>query len=90
LNFAEEMDFCNTAAIIECTDLVVTVDTSLAHLSGALGKRTWIMLPFTPDWRWLLDRIDSPWYPSATLYRQPTAGDWKSVFEQVRADLVQF
>jgi len=84
----DELDFYNTAAICECTDLVISVDTSLAHLSGALGKRTWILLPFSPDWRWLTDRTDSPWYSSVTLYRQPRLGDWKSVMEQLRADLI--
>lgn len=59
----------------ECLDLVIAVDTSLAHLSAALGKPTWILLPFVPDFRWLMDRTDSPWYPTATLYRQANVGD---------------
>jgi hypothetical protein len=81
------LDFVNTAALCECMDVVVSVDTSLAHLSGALGQRTWILLPFNPDWRWLLDRDDSPWYPTARLYRQKTVGDWNAVFARVAADL---
>jgi tetratricopeptide (TPR) repeat protein len=89
LNFADDMDFDNTAALIECLDLVVSVDTSLAHLSGALGKRTWILLSFVPDWRWLLDRDDSPWYPSAKLYRQHRRGDWNGAFERMASDLIQ-
>jgi ADP-heptose:LPS heptosyltransferase len=59
------LDFVNTAALCECMDVVISVDTSLAHLSGALGQRTWVLLPFTPDWRWMLDRDNSPWYPSS-------------------------
>jgi len=75
--------FADTAALIESLDLVISVDTSVAHLAGALGRRVWILLPFVPDWRWLLDREDSPWYPSARLFRQPVAGDWASVIAQV-------
>jgi tetratricopeptide (TPR) repeat protein len=80
-------DFSETAALCECLDLVITVDTSVAHLSGALGKPTWILLPAIPDWRWLLDRQDSPWYPAVKLYRQKRAGEWREVFERLRADL---
>jgi ADP-heptose:LPS heptosyltransferase len=67
--------------------LVITVDTSVAHLAGALGQPVWILLPNLPDWRWMLDRTDSPWYPTARLYRQETAGDWSVPVERVRADL---
>ncbi len=81
-------DFSDTAALCECLDLVISVDTSVAHLSGALGKRTWVVLPFSPDWRWLLDRDDSPWYASIKLYRQNSIGDWNGVFERVQADLI--
>jgi tetratricopeptide (TPR) repeat protein len=88
LNFGDELDFEHTAALCECLDLVISVDTSLAHLSAALGKTTWILLPFNPDWRWLLDRTDSPWYPTAKLYRQPRIGDWTGVFKQVSHDLI--
>lgn len=68
-------DFAQTAALIENLDLVITVDTSVAHLAGALGKPTWIMLPYVPDWRWMLDRDDSPWYPTARLFRRIHRGD---------------
>jgi Tfp pilus assembly protein PilF len=85
---AHNENFTDTAALIETLDLVVSVDTSLAHLSGAMGKTTWILLPFLPDWRWLLDRRDTPWYPTATLYRQRVAGDWDSVMAEVNKDLL--
>ena len=68
-------------------DVVLSVDTSVAHLSAALGRPTWILLPYNPDWRWLHDRSDSPWYPSATLYRQPLAGDWGGALQRVQQDL---
>ncbi|MHB1939100.1 MAG: tetratricopeptide repeat protein, partial [Acidobacteriaceae bacterium] len=76
-------DFSDTAAAISRLDLIITVDTSVAHLAGALGKPVWVLLPTPPDWRWLRDRDDSPWYPSMRLFRQPTPGDWGSVFQQV-------
>ncbi|MBK5962411.1 hypothetical protein CCR97_30105 [Rhodoplanes elegans] len=72
-------DFAATAAAIENLDLVIAVDTAVAHLAGALGKPVWILLPFSPDWRWLTGRADSPWYPTARLFRQPALGDWDSV-----------
>ena len=80
----ELTDFQETAALIEHMDLVITVDTSVAHLAGALGRPVWILLPFMPDWRWMLDREDSPWYPSARLFRQPHRGDWQSVLDRVK------
>jgi hypothetical protein len=80
-------DFLDTAALIENLDLVISVDTSVAHLSGALGKKTFVLLPSTPDWRWLLDREDSPWYSSIKLYRQVAIGDWNSVLNRVKLDL---
>ncbi|MEO8023383.1 tetratricopeptide repeat protein [Polaromonas sp.] len=80
-------DFSDTAAVVALMDLVITVDTSVAHLAGAMGKDVWILLPFSPDWRWLLDRSDSPWYSSARLFRQPALGDWASVLMQVQAAL---
>jgi tetratricopeptide (TPR) repeat protein len=90
LHFADELrDFGETAALCECLDLVISVDTSAAHLSGALGKRTWLLLPVNPDWRWLLSRDDSPWYPSLRLYRQSGADDWQGVLERVAADLIR-
>ncbi len=90
--FGDQLDqssgaFMDTAAIMSCMDLVVTSDTSLAHLAGALGVRSAIALGYTPDWRWLLDRSDSPWYPTAKLYRQQKIGDWSSVFESIAAEL---
>jgi Tfp pilus assembly protein PilF len=84
---AELTDFANTAALAEQMDLIVTVDTSAAHLGGALGRPTWLMLPFVSEWRWLLERDDSPWYPSLTLYRQPAIGDWETVLARVARDL---
>jgi Tfp pilus assembly protein PilF len=83
-------DFSDTAGLIACLDLVVSVDTSVVHLAGALGKPVWVLLPFAPDWRWLLDREDSPWYPSARLFRQPRIGDWDTVLGRVAAELEQF
>lgn len=80
-------DFSDTAAVVALMDLVITVDTSVAHLAGAMGKEVWILLPFSPDWRWLLERSDSPWYSSARLFRQPALGDWASVLMQVQAAL---
>jgi hypothetical protein len=80
-------DFSDTAALVEALDLVISVDTSVAHLAGGLGKRCWVMLPWHPDWRWLLERSDSPWYPSLVLYRQEQRGDWASVLARVAAAL---
>ncbi len=80
-------DFSDTAAIIGGLDLVITVDTSVAHLAGTLGKPVWILLPFAPDWRWLLMRGDSPWYPTARLFRQEKPGDWCSVIKAVQVEL---
>lgn len=79
--------FCDTAAVIRNLDLVVTSDTALAHLAGALGAPVWMALPFGPDWRWLLDREDSPWYPTMRLFRQPKFGDWPAVFERIAGEL---
>lgn len=83
----ELRSFADTAALMEVLDLVIAVDTSVAHLAGALARPTWILLPHAPDWRWMVGRDDTPWYPSARLYRQPKAGDWDGVLERVRADL---
>jgi tetratricopeptide (TPR) repeat protein len=80
-------DFMETAALIACLDLVITVDTSVAHLAGALGRPTWILLPHTPDWRWLLDRDDSPWYPTVRLFRQTETLDYASVLDRVKVEL---
>lgn len=76
-------DFADTAAIIEQMDLVITIDTAVAHLAGALGKPVWVMLPFAPDWRWMLGREDSPWYPTMRLFRQWHLGDWEGTTERV-------
>ena len=80
-------DFAETAAAVCQLDLVISVDTSVAHLAGALGRPVWLMLPYWPDWRWLLDRDDSPWYPTARLFRQRKAGDWAGVAREVAAAL---
>jgi tetratricopeptide (TPR) repeat protein len=80
-------DFADTAALMENLDLIISVDTSTAHLAGALGKPVWILNRFDTCWRWLLDRSDSPWYPTVRLYRQEKAGDWDSVIQRVAGDL---
>lgn len=82
-------DFAETAALRQCMDLLITIDTSVAHLSGAMGMKTWTLLSSTPDWRWLRERDDSPWYPTMKLYRQQHAGDWGPVLRRVAADLRQ-
>ncbi|WP_448562212.1 tetratricopeptide repeat protein [Trichothermofontia sp.] len=80
-------DFWETAAAIKQLDLVITVDTSVAHLAGALAKPVWVLLSYLPDWRWLIDREDSPWYPTARLFRQPHPGNWEQVITQVSVAL---
>jgi len=81
------IDFGETAALLANLDLVVTVDTSVAHLSGALARPTWVLLPFAPDWRWMLERTDSPWYPTMRLFRQPAPGQWAAVVRSVKTEL---
>jgi tetratricopeptide (TPR) repeat protein len=81
-------DFDDTAAVVTLADLVITVDTSVAHLAGALGRPTWVLVPFWPDWRWMLERTDTPWYPTMRLFRQPKAGDWQNVIAEV-AEMVR-
>ncbi len=80
-------DFTDTAAVCDLMDLIITVDTSVAHLAGALGKPTWTLLSHVPDWRWFLDRTDTPWYPSMTLYRQDHSRCWNGVLKNMEADL---
>ena len=88
-NFVSELnDFSDTAALISNLDLVISVDTSTAHLSAALGKPTWLLNRYDSCWRWLEDRVDSPWYPSITLYRQKNPGDWEGVIKAVEKDLL--
>jgi len=89
-HFGDDLqDFSETAALCDLVDLVISVDTSVAHLAGALGKPTWILLPYSPDWRWLLDRHDSPWYESVRLYRQDQQLEWMPVLSRVANDLQQ-
>jgi hypothetical protein len=80
-------EFADTAATIQALDLVISVDTAVAHLAGALGKPVWTLIPFAPDWRWMLNREDSPWYPTMRLFRQPAPGDWSSVITRLKAQL---
>src|SRR5262249_14700303 len=88
--FSDEIaDFADTAAIIACCDLVISVDTAVAHLAGAMAKQVWILLPRVPDWRWMVDREDTLWYPTARLFRQARAGDWDEVFTRVAAELAR-
>jgi tetratricopeptide (TPR) repeat protein len=82
-------DFLDTAAVMRSLDLVIACDTALVHLAGALGVPVWVALPLSPDWRWLLDRHDSPWYPTMRLFRQKKLGDWASVFEEIRRAICQ-
>ena len=77
------IDFSDTAALIDEMDIIISVDTAVAHLSGAMGKKTFILLPYSPDYRWMIDRADSPWYPTATLFRQTAVGDWDSVIFKI-------
>jgi ADP-heptose:LPS heptosyltransferase len=83
-------DFADTAAAMSALDLVITVDTSPAHLAGAIGKPVWLLLTYAPDWRWFLEREDSPWYPTARLFRQTTRGDWAPVIARVAAELRRY
>ena len=80
-------DFAETAALLSCLDLVITVDTSVAHLAGAMGRPTWVLLPFVPDYRWLLGREDSPWYPTLRLFRQGERANWSPVLDRVGCEL---
>ncbi len=87
-NLGEEFeDFTDTAAAIENMDMVVSVDTAVLHLAGAMGKPVWALLPFAPDWRWMLKRQDTPWYPTMRLFRQKSPGCWPDVFDRVKNEL---
>lgn len=91
IDYAIEMnDFSETAALIENLDLVISVDTAVAHLAGALGKPVWVLLPFVADWRWMLHRDDSPWYPTMKLFRQPFRGEWEPVIAAMADELRSF
>jgi len=85
---SELLDFTETAALIDCVDLVISTCTSVPHLAGALGKKTYLMISYSPDWRWMLDRSDSPWYSSITLFRQQLNGDWGTVLDQLKTRLL--
>jgi hypothetical protein len=85
LNFGSSLeDFADTARLISSLDLVISVDTSVVHLAGALAKPVWVLVPYLPDWRWLLNRDDNPWYPTMRLFRQTAARDWHEVIARVR------
>ena len=86
---ADFHDFCDTAALIEHLDLVITVDTAVAHLAGAMGKRVWVLLARIPNWRWMLERTDSPWYPTMRLMRQRIRGDWEGAVAEAAAELAK-
>ncbi|HEY8749202.1 MAG TPA: tetratricopeptide repeat-containing glycosyltransferase family protein [Tepidisphaeraceae bacterium] len=91
LDLSDELhDFSDTAAAIENLDLVISVDTAVGHLAGALGKSVWLMIPYFPDWRWMLGRVDSPWYPTMRLFRQGARGDWDGVIDRVAEELKTF
>jgi hypothetical protein len=91
LHFGEQLkDYTDTAALVSHLDLVVSVDTSVAHLAGALAKPAWVLITFVPDWRWLLKREDSPWYPTLRLFRQDAARTWDAPLARVQAALAEF
>ena len=85
--FDSEGAFLDSAAVMMNLDLVITSDSALAHLAGALGVKTWVALKYVPDWRWMLEREDSPWYTSVKLYRQKKMDEWEPVFAQMQIDL---
>jgi hypothetical protein len=88
INLCEEStDFSEVAAAMENLDLIISVDTAFAHLAGAMGKSVWVLVPFVPDWRWMLTREDSPWYPTMRLFRQPEKDEWEEVFKRVAEEL---
>lgn len=81
--------FMDSAAVMMLCDLVITSDTAVAHLAGALGIPVWVALKYVPDWRWMLDREDSPWYPTMRLFRQKSDGDWKGLFSEIEKSVIQ-
>jgi len=88
IDYTDELnDFYDTSALVSALDLVITVDTAVAHLCGALGVKTWTLIQFSPDWRWQLERKDSPWYPTMRLFRQPSYGNWDAVIAEVKSEL---
>jgi hypothetical protein len=88
IDWTEELaDFADSAALVSGLDLVVSVDTAAAHLAGALGKPTWVLIPFAPNWRWQLHREDSPWYPTLRLFRQEKSREWEQPIQRVAAAL---
>ncbi len=90
-DWTEELnDFADTAALVANLDLIISSDTSVAHLAGAMGKPVWVLLPFSADWRWMLKRGDSPWYPTMRLFRQTRPGEWGPVVRRVVAELQTF
>lgn len=89
IDLAPHLDsFAHTAAILQHLDLLISVDTSVAHLAGAMGKPVWVLLPYVPDWRWMLEREDTPWYPTMRLFRQRQRNNWQDVLENVARALV--
>ena len=86
----DDWDFLDAAALIENLDLVVSADSSIAHLAGALAKPVWVALPFASEWRWMQEREDSPWYPTMRLFRQESEGDWSGVFNRIAVALGDF
>jgi len=87
---AEEGAFMDTAAILGHLDLFITSDSAIAHLAGALGINTWLILPYAPDWRWLLDRETTNWYPTVRLFRQTRFRDWSEIFARITNELEEF
>ena len=81
--------FMDTAAVMEQMDLIITVDTAVAHLAGALGRPVWLLLPYSTDWRWIVNRTDSPWYPTMRIFKQPAPFDWDSVMTAICYELEQ-
>jgi ADP-heptose:LPS heptosyltransferase len=91
IDHTEEIgDFADTAALLMELDLIISVDTAVAHLAGALGRPVWTLLPFVPDWRWGLESEETPWYPTMRLFRQPALGDWEAVIQRVTRELRQW